>query len=83
MKIIKGHLNAAVKTVLYGTEGIGKTTFASQFPDPLFIDTEGGTTRYDVARFEESGVFVPKCITPVDLFPQTFHVETVTLITRA
>jgi GTPase SAR1 family protein len=52
MKIIKGHLNAAVKVVVYGTEGIGKTTFASQFPRPIFIDTEGGTTRYNVERFE-------------------------------
>ena len=52
MKIIKGHLNAAVKVVVYGTEGIGKTTFASQFPHPIFIDTEGGTTRYNVERFE-------------------------------
>ena len=53
MNIITGHMNAALKVVLYGTEGIGKTTFASRFPSPLFIDTEGGTTRYDVARFEE------------------------------
>lgn len=33
-----------LKTVLYGVEGIGKTTFASQFPGALFIDTEGSTS---------------------------------------
>ena len=32
-----------LKTVLYGVEGIGKTTFASQFPGALFLDTEGST----------------------------------------
>lgn len=52
MKIISGRLNQAVKVVLYGTEGIGKTTFAGRFPAPIFIDTEGGSIRYDVTRFE-------------------------------
>jgi hypothetical protein len=37
--------------VVYGPEGIGKTTFASRFPAPLFIDTEGSTRHIDVARF--------------------------------
>lgn len=36
-----------VKTVLYGVEGIGKTTLASKFPNPVFIDTEGGTGHFD------------------------------------
>ena len=40
------------KVVVYGPEGIGKTTFAAQFPDPVFIDTEGSTARMDVARVE-------------------------------
>ncbi|MDY0400067.1 MAG: ATP-binding protein, partial [Bacilli bacterium] len=33
-------------------EGIGKSTFASKFPDPLFIDTEGGTSNLDVRRIK-------------------------------
>lgn len=41
------------KVVIYGTEGIGKTSLASQFPDPLFIDTEGSTKNYTVNRIEE------------------------------
>lgn len=48
--ITRGAKNAAKKVVLYGPEGIGKTTFASHFPDPVFIDTEGGTDAYDLAR---------------------------------
>lgn len=50
MQIISGVLPKAVKAVVYGPEGIGKTTFASKAPDPLFIDTEGSTTRLDVKR---------------------------------
>lgn len=40
-----------IKTVIYGVEGIGKTTLASHFPDPVFIDTEGSTTHFsDIQR---------------------------------
>ena len=48
--ITSGTIAAPVKTVLYGPEGIGKSTFAAQFPSPVFIDTEGGTKRLNVAR---------------------------------
>ena len=50
MEITRGKIQAAQKAVVYGPEGIGKSTFASQFPEPLFIDTEGSTTHMDVAR---------------------------------
>lgn len=51
MEITRGKILTAQKVVLYGPEGIGKSTFASHFPEPLFIDTEGGTKQLDVARF--------------------------------
>ena len=50
MQIIYGMLLCAIKLILYGPEGIGKSTFASMFPRPLFIDTEGSTNYMDVAR---------------------------------
>lgn len=53
MKITTGVQNKAQKIVLYGPEGIGKSTFGSKFPDPLFSDTEGSTAFLDVARFEK------------------------------
>ncbi len=52
MNIVRGKQPGAKKIVVYGPEGIGKSTFASQFPDPVFIDTEGSTKDMDVARFE-------------------------------
>ena len=51
MEIIRGKQPGAKKIVIYGPEGIGKSTFASRFPEPLFIDTEGSTNDMDVARF--------------------------------
>lgn len=38
------------RVVVYGTEGVGKSTFASRFPQPVFIDTEGSTDEMDVQR---------------------------------
>ena len=52
LNISTGKIVKAQKTVIYGPEGIGKTTFAAQFPDPLFIDTEGSTTHLDVKRVD-------------------------------
>lgn len=53
MNITTGKVSKAQKVVLYGVEGIGKSTFASQFPDPLFIDTEDSTLHMDVKRFDK------------------------------
>ena len=50
LNITSGKVSRAQKIVVYGSEGIGKTTFASAFPKPLFIDTEGGTAQMDVNR---------------------------------
>lgn len=54
MEIIKGKIAGAKKVVIYGPEGIGKSTFASRFPDPVFIDTEGSTKDMDVSRFPKA-----------------------------
>lgn len=53
VKISNGIRRAKQKVVIYGPEGIGKSTLAAHFPRPLFIDTEGGTGNLDVNRFDE------------------------------
>lgn len=50
MKITRGKIQKAKKVVVYGPEEIGKSTFASRFPDSVFIDTEGSTNDMNVAR---------------------------------
>ena len=50
MQITSGVLSTPLKVVIYGPEGIGKSTFAAQAPGPLFIDTEGSTARMNVRR---------------------------------
>jgi hypothetical protein len=50
LNISRGVVFKPQKVVIYGPEGIGKSRFASHFPEPLFIDTEGSTNLMDVAR---------------------------------
>lgn len=52
LNIKNGKIARPQKTVIYGAEGVGKTTLTSQFPEPLFIDTEGGTAHMDVRRID-------------------------------
>jgi hypothetical protein len=50
LNVTSGIIARPVKCCVYGVEGIGKSTFASQFPDPLFFDLDGGTSRLNVKR---------------------------------
>jgi hypothetical protein len=50
VNVTKGIQARPVRAVIYGPEGIGKSTLASQFPAPLFVDTGGGTSLLDVSR---------------------------------
>ena len=50
MQILKGKLPGAIRAVIYGTEGIGKTTLASKIPGSLVLDTEDGSKQLDIDR---------------------------------
>lgn len=39
-----------IKAVIYGQEGVGKTSLAARFPSPVFIDCEGSTSKMDLRR---------------------------------
>ena len=53
LNITSGRVARPQKLVFYGVEGIGKTSLAARTPDPLFIDTEGGTAHLDVRRLQK------------------------------
>ena len=70
LNISSGKISRAVKTVIYGPEGIGKSTLASQFPNPLFLDMEGGTAQMDVRRIEKPKTW-PELIATVNEVAKT------------
>lgn len=45
-----GVLKTPLKVVLYGVEGVGKSTMCSKMPHAVFFDLEGGTNQLDVSR---------------------------------
>ena len=47
----RGRVERPPVVLLYGTEGVGKSSWAASAPEPIFLDLEGGTDRLDVARF--------------------------------
>lgn len=51
--ITRGTLERPMRVVLYGVEGIGKSTFGADAPSPIFLGAEDGTAHLDVARFPQ------------------------------
>ncbi len=50
LNIIKGRSTLPPRVIIYGVEGIGKSTLASTFPDVLIIDIEDRTRHINVDR---------------------------------
>ena len=50
-RIHRGKQPLPPRLVLYGTEGIGKSTFAAQAPAPIFIQTEDGLSEIACDKF--------------------------------
>ena len=49
--LVKGKQELPPRICIYGNHGIGKSTIAAQFPDPIFINTEDGLDSLDVTSF--------------------------------
>lgn len=46
-----GRLRKPLRIVIYGPEGVGKTTLAAAAPDVVFLDAEGGSEQASIARY--------------------------------
>lgn len=52
-RVVRGKLAKPVRVLIYGVEGVGKSSFAAASPQPIFFGAEDGTSELDVARFPE------------------------------
>jgi hypothetical protein len=50
-KVQRGRIAKPPRILVYGTEGIGKSTFGSQAPKPIFVQTEDGLDELDCDKF--------------------------------
>lgn len=50
----RGKQEVPPRICIYGGHGIGKSTLASQFPNPIFISTEDGLDSLDVVSFPKA-----------------------------
>lgn len=51
--VTSGKVVRPLRVLLYGTEGIGKSTFAASAPAPIFLGAEDGSDHLNVARFPQ------------------------------
>ena len=56
-KIQSGRSTAPPRLLIYGTEGIGKSTLAARAPQPIFIQTEDGLGEIDCHKFPLASTF--------------------------
>ncbi len=56
-KIQRGRASKPPRILIYGVEGIGKSTVGSQAPKPIFIQTEDGLDEIDCDRFPLATTF--------------------------
>lgn len=53
MKVSKGKIKKPHLVLVYGPEGMGKSTFGADAPDALFIGAESGSSNLDTSRVED------------------------------
>ena len=52
-QVTKGKLVKPLLVLVYGPDGVGKSTFGAEAPDPIFLGPEAGTDNLDVSRYPE------------------------------
>lgn len=77
----KGREQRPPKLLLYGIPGIGKSTFASKMPDPIFIQTEDGVGEIDCAKFPLAESFTHVLDQLASLYSEPHEYRTVVIDT--
>ena len=78
-KIQRGRTPKPPRLLLYGTEGIGKSTFGSKAPKPIFVQTEDGLDEIDCDRFPLAATFDEVVEALQDLHAEKHDYQTVVI----
>jgi AAA domain len=78
-RVQRGRVSKPPRILLYGVEGIGKSTFGSQAPKPIFIQTEDGLDEIDCNRFPLATTYDHVLVALGELRDQQHDYESVVL----
>lgn len=81
LNITKGTQTKPIKSVIYGHEGIGKSTLASKLPNATFIDIEQGTNQLDVARLPRPRTWTELLSEIAEITNNDYGIETLVIDT--
>lgn len=77
--IQRGRAPMPPRIMLYGVEGIGKSTFAAEAPKPIFVQTEDGLAQIDCDKFPLAATFEEVQQALAELQAQAHDYETVVI----
>lgn len=78
-RIQRGRMSKPPRILCYGVEGIGKSTFGSQAPKPIFIQCEDGLDEIETDRFPLATTFDDVVAALTELRNQQHDYETVVI----
>lgn len=78
-RVQRGRTPRPPRLLVYGTPGIGKSTFGSQAPSPVFMPTEDGLDEIDCAKFPLAATYDEVTAALAELRTQPHDFETVVL----
>lgn len=70
--VTKGRIRRPAKVMVYGPEGVGKSTWGSCAPAPIFLGSLTGTDELDIARLPKPGTW-PDALEGVHLLAREPH----------
>jgi hypothetical protein len=74
-QVQRGRMAMSPRMVVHGTEGIGKSTLASESPKPIFVQTEDGLAQIDCEKFPLATSFqdVIQALTELHVQEHDYH----------
>jgi hypothetical protein len=78
-RVQRGRISKPPRVLLYGVEGIGKSTFGAQAPKPIFIQTEDGLDEIDCDKFPLAATYDEVVGALVELRNQQHDYESVVI----
>lgn len=78
-QVQRGVVSAPRRTVIYGVGGVGKSTFASMAPRPIFIPTEDGLAGIDCHRFPLATSVADVIAALAELYTEPHEYQTVVI----